>query len=176
MSDSLLASQCRVGSLAAQRRPVVLLFHWDSDGARNAERLPVVLLRYNTFAREERDKKGVRWLGCKHSTSQSPPPIATVKKRWLSSDRRKVDLWGEDGDGQIWGISVEWWMSCVQCASPVKGRMAWWNGGGRKKRKWRRRRWTEKSFAFLSYGNCARKLFCLQIESRQNYLWVCVYE
>lgn len=58
MSDSLLSSQRRVGGLAAQRRPVVLLLHWDTDGAGNAERLPVVLLRYNTFARGGARQKG----------------------------------------------------------------------------------------------------------------------
>lgn len=49
MSDPLLAGQRRVGGLAAQRRPVVLLLHRDPDGVGHAERLPVVLLGYDAF-------------------------------------------------------------------------------------------------------------------------------
>lgn len=53
---------------------------------------------------------------------------------------------------------------CVNC----EGEDGMMDGGeGRKKRKRRR----EKPFAFLFYCDCARKLFCLQIESRQNHLW-----
>lgn len=57
VSDLLLTSQRWVGGLTAQCGTVVLLLHRDADGTGDAERLPVVLLRHNTFARKERDKK-----------------------------------------------------------------------------------------------------------------------
>lgn len=65
VSNPLLHAQCRVDGLAAQRRPIIFPFNWNSDGAGNTEGFPVFLLGYHTWRETERNEmmEGMRMGG-----------------------------------------------------------------------------------------------------------------